>query len=120
MTQLTQEYLDKSLKNLPTKQDVAQIVDEKIKHLPTKQDVAAIVDDKIKHLPTKQDVKDIVDEAVSDGVESLAQMVNKGFENVDQRFNELEKKLDVRVRCTGTSYYTGTGHDPNQRRFAYQ
>lgn len=72
MTTLTQEYLDKSLKNLPTKQDVAQIVDEKIKPLATKQDL-------------------------DDAVENLARTVNQGFEE-QQKY--LEEKLDVRERMT--------------------
>lgn len=70
MTELTQEYLDKSLKTLPTKQDVEIIVDKKIKTLPTKQDLR-------------------------DAVEDLARIVNTGFEE-QQKY--LEDKLDVRDR----------------------
>src|SRR3989344_2734737 len=78
MTQLTQEYLDKSLKNLPTKRDVEAIVDNKIKNLATRED--------LKNLATKNDVRD--------AVEDLARIVNSGFEEQQNCIN----KLDVRER----------------------
>ena len=52
MTELTQEYLDKSLKNLPTKQDLKDAV----------EDLARIVNDGFdsqqKYLEEKLDVRD--------------------------------------------------------------
>ena len=64
--ELTREYLDQALKGLATKADIQQAVAP---------------------LATKQDVRE--------GVEELARLTSAGFLRTEERFNELETRLDV-------------------------
>lgn len=61
MTELTQEYLDKSLKNLPTKQDVKDIVKDGV------EDLARII------------------------VATVVEPMNERFDKVDTRLGNLEQ-----------------------------
>lgn len=102
MSVLTQEYLDKSLKNLPTKQDVRDIVEEKIKHLPTKQDVEAIISEKTKNFVTKNDLnKSLANQRKEleaftlDQTEGLARIIaTTVVDPMTEGFQIIEKKLD--------------------------
>ncbi len=64
MTELTQEYLDKSLKNLPSKQDVQSIVDKAVDGL------AIII------------------------ATTVVDPMNEGFDKVDRRFDKVETRLN--------------------------
>lgn len=79
MPELTQEYLDKSLKDLATKQDVKGIVDEAVESLArTVKDGFDHVDDRLDEIEKRLDVKE--------------QM--KIFE---QRFKKLEEALNIKL-----------------------
>lgn len=81
MTGLTQAYLDKSLKNLATKQDVEAIIIEKTKNFVTKDDL------------TKQ-TKELRAFA-EDQTEALARIVATTVANpMAEGFQAIEKKLD--------------------------
>ncbi len=92
MAELTQEYLDKSLKNLPTKQNVADIVDAKIKDLPTKQDVQTIVDGAVESLA--RIIGTTVVEPMNqgfDGIEKRLGSLEEGHEGIIERLGNLEQ-----------------------------
>lgn len=84
MSELTKQYFDKQLVKLATK--------EELKKLATKEEV--------KNLATKEDIKDVkslvqteagrLETKIETEVAELAGMVSR-------RFDEVEKKLDVRV-----------------------
>ncbi len=123
MTQLTQEYLDKSLKNLPTKRDFIAIVDSKIKDLPTKRDVGAIVDDRIKDLPTKQDVEAIVNNKIKDlptkrDVEAIViNIVDSKVKNLASRedLKNLATKKDVENAVDNLARVVNRGFEEQQK-----
>ena len=76
MSELTKQYFDKQLGELATKDD--------LKSLATKEE--------LKKLATKEDIKDVkvsLETKIEDEVVSLAGMFSR-------RFDELERKLDVR------------------------
>ena len=62
-----------------------------------KQDLAGIVKtqvvEAVKDLPTKAEVKNIVGTAVDEGVETLAAMVKRGFDSVDEKFAGVDRQL---------------------------
>ncbi|MBI2065205.1 MAG: hypothetical protein HYT62_04090 [Candidatus Yanofskybacteria bacterium] len=78
MLEITKQYFDKQLGKLATK--------EEIKKLATKEDVK-ILDKKIGGLDVKIDGLDV---KIENEVASLAGMMSR-------RFDELERKLDVRA-----------------------
>jgi hypothetical protein len=76
---LTKEHFEQVIAGLATKNDLASLVtQESFEHTLTK---------KLSPLATKQDVRE--------GVEELARLTGAGFLRTEERFNELEMRLDV-------------------------
>jgi hypothetical protein len=77
--ELTKEHFEKLVAGLAGKNDLVSLVtQESFEHTLTK---------KLAPLATKQDVRD--------GVEELARLTSAGFLRTEERFNELETRLDV-------------------------
>lgn len=56
--------------------------------------IEKLLDKKLKPLATKADLI----KAVSGAQEELAKMVSNGFEQTDQKMEDLSKKIDVKIR----------------------
>ncbi len=69
-----------------TKEHFEETLDKKLKGLATTSDVQNAV----APLATKQDVRE--------GVEELARITSGGFARTEERFDEIETRLDVSVK----------------------
>jgi hypothetical protein len=84
MSQLTKEFFEEQLKGLATKKDLEQLV--------TKTDL----DERLKNLATKDNVQN----AVEEGVESVARIINEAFQEhqnnfLQDQFDRLSAQLSL-------------------------
>ncbi|MFW0862377.1 MAG: hypothetical protein ACKKL6_02215 [Candidatus Komeilibacteria bacterium] len=81
---VTKDDLVQNNKNLATKEDLKQAFIENNKNLVTKEDLKQAFIENNKHLATK------------DELHELTLMVQKGFDNVESRFQDLEYQISLR------------------------
>jgi hypothetical protein len=72
--ELTKEHFDQTLKGLATKKGLEQALKKAVAPLATKEDVGR---------------------EVREGVDELARITSAGFARTEERFDELETRLDV-------------------------